>query len=113
MGIGEVFVEVVEPGNPCGMHQRLPVSIGTLGFGQISSEITARIYPNPARHHLQIETPDIRISTFALRSTTGQLLQQKSYTGTCDVSSLSPGMYFLELKDETGVVLIRKMFLKQ
>lgn len=112
-GTGEVFVEVLEPSNPCGMHQKLPVIIGSQGFGQIANESTARVYPNPTQHQLQIETPDNRISTYALRSTTGQLLDQKSYTGTCDVSTLAPGMYFIELQDVKGVVLVRKMFLKQ
>lgn len=112
-GTGEVVVEVLEPSNPCGMHQKLPVIIGSQGFGQIANESTTRIYPNPTQHQLQIETPDNRISTYALRSTTGQLIEQKSYTGICDVSTLAPGMYFIELRDVKGVVLVRKMFLKQ
>lgn len=112
-GVGEVAVEVIEPSNPCGKRQQLPISIGTQGFGQITNEITARIFPNPVRHQLQIETTGVRIASYSLRSCTGQLLQQASNTGSCDVSSLNPGMYFLELKDENGVVLVRKMFLKQ
>ncbi|MFN8155633.1 MAG: T9SS type A sorting domain-containing protein [Bacteroidia bacterium] len=112
-GAGEVMVEVLDPANPCGMHQRLTVTIGSQGFGQVANEITARIYPNPTRHQLQIETADAHITTYSIRSSTGQLLLQKAFEGTCDVSTLAPGMYFLELKDERGVVLVRKMFVRQ
>lgn len=112
-GSGEVKVEVLDPANPCELSGKLAVAVGSQSIDQSENQYTVRIFPNPVRHQLQIESPDVKIVTVHLRSSTGQLLMSQSYNGTCDVSTLAPGMYFLELKDETGAVQIRKMFMKQ
>ncbi len=69
------------------------------GITETEEAPTFNLYPNPATHQLTIKTTGYN-SNYQLTTTTGQLLLQGSVTQpnfTIDVSTLPPGLYFLQL----------------
>ena len=69
-----------------------PLSIGEHDFEKI------QIYPNPVSDQLFITSEKSTIKTMAVFSTTGQkVLEIEGSSNSIDVSSLSKGMYFLEI----------------
>jgi hypothetical protein len=67
-------------------------------------------YPNPSKAILTIENPGRRIKRFQVLSVSGAVLmrQEKVETNTVsvDLSSLAPGLYFLQAEDGDGGVRI-------
>ena len=62
-----------------------------------------RIYPNPVSDQLFITSEKSTIKTMAVFSTTGQkVLEIEGSSNSIDVSSLSKGIYFLEINSEEG-----------
>jgi len=95
----------------------------TIIYTQNTTSIEARknglftLYPNPAANFIQIEYPltkgsNIKINIYNL---TGQLLLQKDFSGEnvrIDIGSLSPGLYFISLQEDTGTGEV-KTFIKE
>lgn len=65
-----------------------------------------KIYPNPVSDHLFINSEKPVIGKMSIFSTSGQkILQMDGNASAIDVSSLSKGMYFLEIISEEGISL--------
>ncbi len=92
----------------------------TAGIPTISNDELLSIYPNPASNQITIHTSSSRISATTTVSITNVLgqeafpsysLQWKGTDATIDVSKLPSGIYFLEMKTESGIDT--KMFVKE
>jgi hypothetical protein len=66
------------------------------------------IYPNPASNIIQLPEQTLNVVAIDLagQSHTLQLDTQKH---TCNVSSLTPGIYFLQMQDANGMVFTQKL----
>jgi hypothetical protein len=70
------------------------------------------IYPNPTRSHLNIAAPDVIESVMIFGANGAQLATHGKIdnNASIDVSMLQPGLYFISIKTETGIV--NKKFVK-
>lgn len=85
-----------------------------VGLPEISSDALFLMYPNPANSWVELVFTNI--SNRKISITDGQGKTWLLFTSTqrnerLDVSSLSPGLYFIKLEDETGIHI--KKFIKQ
>ncbi len=79
-------------------NQPLSVSKNTLN--------NFKIYPNPVSDQLFVTSEKFTIESMAIFSMTGQkILQIEGASNSINVSSLSKGMYFLEINSEEGKVV--------
>lgn len=75
------------------------------GFGMV------KLYPNPAKSHFSVEG-DTDIKQIKIYNLTGQVVkefQSKSIESTNDISSLSSGVYFVELSSVNGNKIVKKL----
>ncbi len=78
----------------------------------ISNELIT-IYPNPTSTTLFIGAENHFFNHYQITNTAGQLLQQSVLKeNKIDVSSLNPGIYFIQFKDDKGKVFLSK-FIKE
>jgi hypothetical protein len=71
-----------------------------------------KIFPNPVFDQLFISSEKLIIKTLSVFSTTGQMiLEIEDASNSIDVSSLSKGMYFLEISSSEGKSV--QKFIKQ
>jgi hypothetical protein len=83
------------------------------GLNETSFSSSISIYPNPTNTTLFIKTETNNSVQYQIINSIGQVLQQEKLKGTSiDVSSLSKGIYFIQLKDENGLVFTSK-FIKE
>ena len=75
----------------------------------INSDLS--IYPNPVKHTLNISIMDAVGKTYTISNTLGQVIVKGDFTGILDVSSLSSGVYFLQINTETDSLI--KRFIKE
>lgn len=83
----------------------------TSALGLASADLKpVRIYPNPAKTTVSISKPDsLKIETVEIYDTLGKLVEEMPYQSIIDVSTLSSGLYFIQLnsqKDKTVKSLI-------
>ncbi|MCG8697287.1 MAG: right-handed parallel beta-helix repeat-containing protein, partial [Bacteroidales bacterium] len=74
----------------------------TVTLSSLSSEIAAavKVYPNPVKDQLHIETGDDIIRNYQIQSISGTIINKGTIsTGIIDVSSLRTGIYFLTIND--------------
>ncbi len=67
-------------------------------------------YPNPAHHFVRIESQDI-IENITIFNQLGQKIKSIDYNQMIDISKLSKGMYFLNIKTDRGLTI--KKIIKQ
>lgn len=113
LGAGVVSAEVIDPLSPCRKAGKLNVEIGVTSLTEEGSDLTVRIYPNPTKSILQIESRDNRIFTLKVWDLEGRLIDENKYDGIYDTSFLKQGLYVLELIGENNKPLARKLFIKQ
>ena len=68
------------------------------------------IYPNPANDILFIKTDGFYAETITMYSVNGQKISESKFAPQIDISQLSSGVYFIEVRGEGNVV--RKRFVK-
>jgi len=76
-----------------------------LGTSVAAGAVRAELYPNPSNSELTIKIPHASFTSFALYDGVGRVLLQQplhSDITTVDVSSLSPGLYYVMLKGASG-----------
>ena len=94
---------------------------GGVGISEMDEAQTLTVYPNPVRGELKIRNEELKIQT-AIEISVYDLLGEKLTTAwptaksqkqgaSLDVSSLSPGVYFLQLSD--GEKIYRGKFVKE
>ncbi|MFN0189621.1 MAG: T9SS type A sorting domain-containing protein [Bacteroidia bacterium] len=112
-GVGDVLVEVLETGNPCKGSKNLYIEINSPMSIDTPQEFTIRLYPNPVRSILNIETGGEIINEIQIYSIEGLLIMQTPWTEKINTQSLSPGVYIIELNSNENRKLLRKVFIKQ
>jgi hypothetical protein len=67
--------------------------------------------PNPATNQIRIESNNFKLQSIHIYNVTGQLQTThfKPQTNSIDISELTPGIYFVTLKDEAGNKAVRKV----
>ena len=86
-------------------------NVVVLGMDQSVLDAEVLLYPNPTSNVINIKTPDfITIERIRIFNTLGQLLSTSDWNHTIDVSSLSSGLFFVELQTTRG--RINKSLLK-
>ncbi len=68
------------------------------------------VYPNPTENEIFIESSFNQNYQISITNSQGQLLKQKSLSGTknmIDVSEYSAGIYFVKIQTESGVQILR------
>jgi hypothetical protein len=76
-------------------------------------------YPNPASDFVTISLKDSTnsISTISVYDVLGKMILQKTAndavtTDTVDLSSVNPGIYFIEVQTENNVKVVKKLLVK-
>jgi hypothetical protein len=84
-----------------------PLVAGTAGIQDRISENNVKVYPNPATSQITIELPKTMKAEIRVFDITGKLLKfetdsQISNKRIVDVSTLTPGTYFVRINSEEG-----------
>ncbi|MCB0464568.1 MAG: M4 family metallopeptidase [Aequorivita sp.] len=69
------------------------------------------LYPNPAKHTLNISLIEATGKDYVIYNTVGQVVGKGKYTENVDVSSLRSGVYIIEVNTENNK--LRKRFVKE
>ncbi len=80
---------------------------GDTGF----SNAEMSIYPNPAKHTLNISLIEATGKDYVIYNTVGQVVGKGAYTENVNVSSLQSGIYIIEVNTENNK--LRKRFVKE
>lgn len=93
-----------------------PLVDSTVGVEDIISNTSVRIYPNPATSEFTIEFPKTMKAEVRVFDITGKLLIYEADTlignrHTVNVSSFSPGTYFVRINSEEGIAT-KKLVIK-
>ncbi|KJJ39632.1 hypothetical protein MB09_00110 [Aequorivita vladivostokensis] len=81
------------------------------GTGFNSSEMS--IYPNPAKHTLNISLVEANGKDYVIYNIMGQVIGKGLYTESLDVSSLRSGVYMLEVNTHNNNNKLMKRFIKE
>jgi hypothetical protein len=112
-GVGSIVLEAFGASNPCRGKDSITINIGLTSNHEIANEITVRIFPNPTKNTLQIETNGQRIDRAIIYNLEGKIILQQTYVGTINTSYLNSGAYILELLNQQNQSLVRKLFVKE
>ncbi|MGK0386828.1 MAG: hypothetical protein ACI849_001447, partial [Patiriisocius sp.] len=96
---------------PCGTQSNNSTQSDTLGNDGPPVNNTFAIYPNPTVSSLQITLTGVEANSYVVYSITGQVVLKGAYSQTLDVSTLSSGMYMLQI--EAGEQLFTERFIKE
>ena len=87
---------------------QLPISTGIVSASGLI--ITTSIYPNPATNQLLIKATNYQPNWLTIYDMDGRVVTGQRFTPQVDISTLAPGIYFIELSNEN--VTERKRFVK-
>ena len=79
---------------------------GTTGVSDASFEEDLKLYPNPTRNLITIQTQESGSYFIEISTLNGQVIQKNEFSGTsyqADLSSMENGLYFLKIKSEHHV----------
>ena len=80
------------------------------GISQITDDNSITLYPSPAINQLYIKTENIQLETLSIYDVNGRAMYALPFKPEIDVSQLSRGIYFVEVKSSSLVA--RKRFVK-
>lgn len=112
-GVGSIVLEAFGASNPCRGKDSITINIGLTSNHEIANEITVRIFPNPTKNTLQIETNGQKIDRAIIYNLEGKIVLQQTYVGPLNTSNLNSGAYILELLNQQNQSVIRKLFVKE
>lgn len=76
-----------------------------LGIDDQNVEVALLMFPNPASQTVTIQKPEsMQISEVRIYNALGQLLGQRSFAATMDVSGFSTGLLFVQFHTNTGII---------
>lgn len=107
---GNYYVKVTASGNTCTGNSDVATIDDVVGIADIELANEIKVYPNPVRDMVTIESPvylDAAISKIDGR----QILIMKN-AKKIDLKSLSAGIYFLTLTDKNGIVIKNEKLVK-
>ncbi|HKR05252.1 MAG TPA: T9SS type A sorting domain-containing protein [Bacteroidia bacterium] len=91
---------------------------GTISIYSMQEDITYSIYPDPAQHYLHIsrDLPFRNPVNISLCNVTGKKVMEENIAPgalqkTLDVGRLSPGAYFLSIKEEGKTEVVKKIII--
>ncbi|OAD91147.1 hypothetical protein A7A78_04875 [Aequorivita soesokkakensis] len=84
---------------------------GIDGGNNSLSNAEMTLYPNPAKHTLNISLIDAAGKDYVIYNTVGQVVGKGAYTENVDVSSLQSGIYIIEVNTENNKLM--KRFVKE
>lgn len=93
-----------------GCTDTLNFTITEVGIGQVNSNISINLYPNPASHTLAISTSEILTGVEVYNVMGQQVVTIAGHVSQIDVTTLPAGTYYLNAKTAQGSV--RKPFVK-
>ncbi|HLV14474.1 MAG TPA: M1 family aminopeptidase [Xanthomarina sp.] len=77
----------------------------SLHIDQVALENQFQIYPNPTSHSVRISKPNsINVSAIHVYNTLGQLLLSTPWTENLNLSTLSSGLFFVQLQTNQGII---------
>ncbi|MCX7551441.1 M1 family aminopeptidase [Xanthomarina sp. F2636L] len=77
----------------------------TLGIKDVDLDIQFNIYPNPTKQSITISKPEnITVNKINVYNTIGQLLFTTPWSSQLDFSSLSTGLFFLQIHTNKGII---------
>jgi hypothetical protein len=81
-----------------------------VGINELTEEENF-VSPNSATNETRIESNKFKVQSIEIYNVTGQLQPShfKPQTNSIDISELTPGIYFVTLKDETGNKVVRRV----
>lgn len=97
------YTVTVTDANGCSVNETIILDIST-GITTVLEDGALLIYPNPAKDWLTIESKNLTNSTFIITTINGQLLLSEKLNSTkvtFNISSLSSGIYFYEIRNES------------
>jgi len=80
------------------------------GVQEVNSGTSLQVYPNPASGELNIPALNFQPKQVIIYNVEGRVVQTGKYSKVIDINSLSPGLYFIEVKDEN--TSMRQRFMK-
>jgi hypothetical protein len=86
--------------------------VNNVGINEVSQSNLFTVYPNPTNSTLTINTKAI-YSSIQIVNTLGQLVFTKEKSTLLNVSSLPSGIYFIQLVDNKGSVIVKEKFVKE
>jgi hypothetical protein len=87
--------------------------LSAIGIAENGSLPSIRIFPNPARTQLNLESPDGLPLDVRVHDLTGKLVMRQQRVHQVDVSALSPGLYVLTVESRPGVPEVHVRFVKE
>ena len=105
-----IYFDYNEPVVTNTVSDTLTIQITTRTQQLIAEQIRVNIYPNPANSQLYITVTGGQPSTIFIYDMNGQKLLEEKYQQVIDINRLSAGIYFIEIKADTGIV--RRKFVK-
>ena len=71
--------------------------INPTGITNVSASPSVSIYPNPASTKLMIRTTNMHATAITIYDTDGRKVWQQKFAAEIDISSLTPGIYTVEI----------------
>jgi hypothetical protein len=99
-GIGSTSFEVAIAGSNQKMSGEITLLYENIGSISVVKNENIKIYPNPVKDELRIESGDLKIESVEILDLSGK----KISTNSIDVSPLPQGIYFVKLETEKGIV---------
>ena len=80
------------------------------GVQEVNSGTSLQVYPNPASGELNIPALNFQPKQVIIYNVEGRVVQTGKYSKVININLLSPGLYFIEVKDEN--TSMRQRFMK-
>ena len=95
-----------------GLSKEISLDSNALGHEDFN-KVAVKVYPNPAKNTINITMDESEIVSVSIISMLGQVLQEtKLHENQVDVSGLNDGFYFLNLRLNNGIEVVKKILIK-
>jgi hypothetical protein len=83
------------------------IESGTTATPQFTNKEVA-LFPNPVRNLLEINSTELYSQARIINVVGNEMLKTTAFQNAIDVSSLKPGIYFIELKDSNHRLIVKR-----
>lgn len=107
------YTVTVTDANGCSLNETIVLDIST-GVNIVLNDEAFLIYPNPAKDWITIESKNLNNTIFTITTINGQLLMSEKLNSTkssFNISSLSSGIYFYEIRNENETAFKGKLII--
>ena len=92
--------------------QNEPISKVVVSINGTKANADIRIYPNPAKDYLLIDTEDFECLTYVIVSTDGAILQSGELPSCIDITNLPNGINLIIVRNDNGEIVYSNRFIK-